>query len=156
MAACKTCTTHQEESAVESDRQYPSSYAPDQERYVQAAPLPSWARAFRTILLILAALLVVLLLLLLIAGMSGSADMYSQGELGVLQSTIWLGLGTVLLTIPYLIASIIYAVLWVARLRGRGYRWYPGTTWILIAGPLVAGLPVLALIGLITSGPSSL
>lgn len=82
--------------------------------------------------------------------------MYSQGGRGVLQATIWLGLGTVLLAIPYLIASIIYAVLWVARLRGRGYRAYPGTSWILFAGPLVAGLPVLALIGLVTSSPGGM
>ncbi|YCK83013.1 hypothetical protein M1D89_07215 [Arthrobacter sp. D3-18] len=141
---------------MEPHNPYSPSYFPHQPGQLQPPPLPAWARTFRTILLILAGLLVLLLLLLFGAGTTGSADMYSEGGLGVLQATIWLGLGTVLLTIPYVTASIIYAALWAGTLRGRGYRRYPGTTWILIAGPIVAALPVLALIGVITTNSSRL
>ncbi|MEO3942015.1 hypothetical protein V3C41_13120 [Paenarthrobacter nicotinovorans] len=50
-----------------------------------------------------------------------------------------------------MIAGATYAALWVTKLRGRQYRRYPGTTWILVAGPIVAAVPLLALIGLITA-----
>ncbi len=141
---------------MEPHNPYSPHYFPSHPGQVQPPPLPAWARTFRTILLILAGLLVLLLLLLFGAAMSGSADMYSEGGRSVLQATIWLGLGTVLLTIPYVIASIIYAALWAGKLRGRGYRRHPGTTWILIAGPIVSALPILGLIGLITADPSTL
>jgi len=36
----------------------------------------------------------------IMAATLGSADMNSQGGLGVLQATTWLGLGTILLTFP--------------------------------------------------------
>ncbi|GAT88449.1 hypothetical protein J2T10_002780 [Paenarthrobacter nicotinovorans] len=82
--------------------------------------------------------------------------MYSEGGLGVLQATIWLGLGTILLTFPYLIASIVYAGLWATKLRGRGYRPYTATSWILVVGPVVVALPVVVLVALITADPSML
>jgi hypothetical protein len=141
---------------VEPHHQYPHNHAHQPAGQVQVPPLPSWARVFRTILLVLAGLLAVMLLLLFVAGTSGSADMYTPGGTDVLQATIWLGLGTVVMTVPYLIASIIYAILWAAKLRGRGYRGYPATTWALIAGPVVVALPIVALIGLISVDPSTL
>ncbi|MDP9937259.1 hypothetical protein J2T11_003630 [Paenarthrobacter nicotinovorans] len=118
--------------------------------------MPAWATTFRSVLLIGAALLVLLLLLLIGTATSGSADMYSQGGLGALEATIWLGLGTILLTFPYLIASIVYGALWATKLRGRGYRRYAATSWILVAGPVVVALPVVALVALITADPSML
>ncbi|MDR6987561.1 hypothetical protein J2Y66_002043 [Paenarthrobacter nitroguajacolicus] len=117
--------------------------------------MPAWARTFRKVLLIGAGLLVLLLVLLVGTSTSGSADMYSAGGRSGLQAIVWLGLGVLLLTIPYVLASIIYAVMWASKLRGRGFRRYPGTTWILIAGPLLAALPLVALIGLIVSNTST-
>lgn len=141
---------------MEPHHQYPNNYAHPPATQVQAPPLPTWARVFRTILLALAGLLVVMLLLLFVAGTSASADMYTQGGRDILQAIIWLGLGSVVMTIPYLIASILYATLWAVKLRGRGYRRYPATTWVLVAGPVMVALPVLALIGLIAANPSAL
>jgi hypothetical protein len=141
---------------VEPHHQYPNSHAHQPATQAQAPPLPAWARVFRTVLLALAGLLAVLLLLLFVAGTSASADMYTQGGRDILQSIIWLGLGTVVMTIPYLIASILYATLWAVKLRGRGYRGYPATTWVLVAGPVMVALPILALIGLIAANPSAL
>lgn len=77
--------------------------------------------------------------------------MYSEGGLGVLQIIFWLGLGMILLAIPYVIASLIYAALWATKLRGRGYRRYPGTAWILVAGPVIAAIPLMASIALISA-----
>ncbi|MFF1831292.1 hypothetical protein [Paenarthrobacter sp. NPDC058040] len=82
--------------------------------------------------------------------------MYSERGLGVLQAAIWLGLGTILLTFPYLIASIVYGSLWATKLRGRGYRRYTATSWILVAGPVVVALPVVALVALIAADPGML
>jgi hypothetical protein len=141
---------------VEPDHQYPNNHAHQPATLAQAPPLPAWARVFRTVLLALAGLLVVMLLLLFVAGTSASADMYTQGGRDILQAIIWLGLGAVVMTIPYLIASILYAILWAAKLRGRGYRGYPGTSWVLGAGPVMIALPILALIGLIAANPSAL
>ncbi|WP_240341944.1 hypothetical protein [Arthrobacter sp. Alg241-R88] len=118
--------------------------------------MPAWARVFRTVLLALAGLLVVMLLLLFVAGTSASADMYTQGGRDILQATIWLGLGTVVMTIPYLIASILYSTLWAVKLRGRGYRGYPATSWVLVAAPVIVALPILAVIGLVAANPSVL
>ncbi|AFR30215.1 hypothetical protein [Arthrobacter sp. Rue61a] len=140
---------------MEPHSPYPPNYFPHQPGQVQVPPLPAWARTFRTILLILAGVLVVLLLLLIAVG-TGSIDMYTEDGLGALQAVIWLCLGMLLLAIPYVIASVIYAALWATKLRGRGYRRYPATTWILVAGPILAALPALALIGLITADPSML
>ncbi|SLK00114.1 hypothetical protein [Arthrobacter sp. P2b] len=140
---------------MEPHHQYPHNPAQHPAAQVQVPPLPAWAKVFRTILLVVAGLLMVMLLLLFLAGTSASADMYTPGGTDVLQATIWLGLGTVVMTVPYLIASIIYAILWAAKLRGRGYRGYPAT-WALIAGPVVVALPIVALIGLISVHPSTL
>jgi hypothetical protein len=81
--------------------------------------------------------------------------MYTAGGRSALQAMVWLGLGALLLTVPYVLASIIYAVLWASKLRGRGFRRYPGTSWILIAGPTLAALPMVLLIGLIVSNTST-
>ena len=118
-------------------------------------PLPAWARTFRTVLLFGAGLLVLLLLLLVGTSTSGSADMYTSGGRSTLQAMVWLGLGALLLTIPYVLASIVYAVLWASKLHGRGFRGYPGTSWILIAGPILAALPMVLLIGTIASNTST-
>ncbi|MGR0159160.1 hypothetical protein [Paenarthrobacter nitroguajacolicus] len=130
---------------------YPANYVPPQPGQLQIQPLPAWARTFRTILLILPGVLALLLLLVIWAATSGSIDMYSEGGLGVLQIIFWLGLGMILLAIPYVIGSVIYAVLWATKLRGRGYRRYPGTAWILFAGPVVAAIPLMAFLVLITA-----
>ncbi|MFC9772542.1 MULTISPECIES: hypothetical protein [unclassified Pseudarthrobacter] len=54
-----------------------------------------------------------------------------------------------------MLASIVYAALWASKLRGRGFRRYPGTAWILIAGPVLAALPMVFLTGLIASNTST-
>ncbi len=46
--------------------------------------------------------------------------------------------------------------LWASKLRDRSYRWYPGSTWILVAGPVVAALPIVALMELIMTKSSAL
>lgn len=140
---------------MEPQNPYPPNYLPPQTVQVQAWPLPAWARTFRTILLIGAGFLVLLLLLLIGTSTSGSADMYTAGGRSALQAMVWLGLGALLLTIPYVLASIIYGVLWASKLQGRGFRRYPGTSWILIAGPILAALPMVLLIGLIASNTST-
>lgn len=81
--------------------------------------------------------------------------MYIEGGLGVLQIIFWLGLALLLLAIPYVIASIIYAALWATKLRGRGYRRYPGTAWLLVAGPILAAIPLVALVALIAANTST-
>lgn len=145
----------EEESTVHPHNSHPSGYFPSQPGQVRAPRLPAWATTFRTVLLIGAGLLVLLLLFLIGTATLGPADMYSDGGLGVLQATIWLGFGTILLTFPYLIASIVYAGLWATKLRGRGYRPYTATSWILVVGPVVA-LPVVVSVALITADPSML
>lgn len=140
---------------MEPHSQYPPSYFPPQLEQTRVSPLPGWARTFRTVLLIGAGLLVLLVLLLIGTATSGSADMYSAGGRSVLQASIWLSLGTLLLTIPYVLASIIYAALWASKLRGRGFRRHPGTAWILIAGPILAALPMVLLTGLSASNTST-
>ena len=136
---------------MEPQNPYPPHYFPPQPGQVQVQPLPAWARTFRTVLLFGAGLLVLLLLLLVGTSTSGSADMYTSGGRSALQAMVWLGLGALLLTIPYVLASIVYAVLWASKLHGRGFRGYPGTSWILIAGPILAALPMVLLIGTIAS-----
>ncbi|MBT2585601.1 hypothetical protein [Arthrobacter sp. ISL-95] len=137
---------------MEPRNPYPANYVPPQPGQVLVPLLPAWARTFRSILLILAGLLVLLLMLLFWAATSGS----SAGGLGILQVIFWLGFGLFWLAIPYVPASILYAVLWASKLRGNGYRRYPGTSWILIVGPILAGLILLSLIGLIAANPISL
>ncbi|PRB44992.1 hypothetical protein CQ020_01815 [Arthrobacter sp. MYb23] len=127
----------------------PPNYVPPQPGPVEVPPLPAWARTFRSGLLIGAGLLVLLLLLLIVVATSGS----SAGGVGILEAVLWLGFGLFWLAIPYVLASIIYAVLWATKLRGNGYRRYPGTSWILVGGPILAGLPLLALIWLIAANP---
>ncbi|MDQ0662448.1 magnesium-transporting ATPase (P-type) [Arthrobacter ulcerisalmonis] len=125
---------------------------------MKKTPLPAWARIFRTILLVLAGILLLLLLLLLLItmGTSRAGDMYDDNTMAVFQATIWLGLALTALTIPYLLASVTYGALWAAKLRGRGYRGYPATTWILVVGPLVVGLSVMAVVALVAAPPSML
>ena len=68
---------------------------------------------------------------------------------------VWVGLALPALGIPYMIASIVYGALWLNTLRGKGYRSYPATSWMLVAAPLVVGLAILALAALIM-GPARL
>lgn len=154
-ASCKTWSTCQEERNVEP-------YPPHQHQDPRACPdssqrpaLPAWAGTFRTVLLVLAAILLLLLLLLLMMGTSRAGDMYAGGTSAVLQATIWIGLALPALGVPYVVASIAYGALWTARLRGRGYRRYPATTWMLVAGPIVVGLSITALVALVMA-PASL
>jgi hypothetical protein len=123
---------------------------------MKKAPLPAWARIFRATLLVLSGVLLLLLLLLITLSTSRIGDMYDDNTMAVFQATIWLGLALTALTIPYLLASVTYGALWTVRLRGRGYRGYPATTWMLVAGPMVVGLSVMALVALVAAPASML
>jgi len=111
--------------------------------------LPGWAQVFRTTLLVLGGILSLLLLLLLTMGTSTVGDLYQDSTVSFLQSLVYVALALPALGIPYVIASIVYGALWLNSLRGRGYRSYPATSWLLVAGPLVVGLAILALAALI-------
>jgi hypothetical protein len=120
----------------------------------QALPLPGWARAFRAILLGLGGLLAVLTLILTVSA-TGSRSLTTEGGISTIQLAIYLSLIIFVLSGPYLVGSIVYGVTWAASLRGKGYRAYSGTTWILVAGPILVGVVVLAAVAFLFRDPSS-
>lgn len=149
-SSCKTVKTRQEESTVEPHSPYQHDYVLSRQGSMQKPPLPGWARAFRTTLLVLAGILLLLLLLLLTMATSRvGGDLYHDSTVAFLQGIVWVGLALPALGLPYVIASIIYGALWMSTLRGRGYRGYPATSWMLVAGPAVVGLSILALVVLV-------
>jgi hypothetical protein len=141
--------SRQEESNVEPHRPYQHDYVLSQQDPMLKPALPGWAQVFRTTLLVLAGILSLILLLLLTMGTSTVGDLYQDSTVSFLQSLVYVALALPALGIPYVIASIVYGALWINTLRGRGYRSYPATSWLLVAGPLVVGLAILALAALI-------
>lgn len=111
-------------------------------------PLPAWARVFRTVLLSLGGVVALLAVLFWSVSMTTQPSLYSDSGTAALQNIVWLGLALFLLAVPYVLASITYAVLWATSLRGRGYRSYAGTTWLLVLGPLAVVVPVVLWLGL--------
>ncbi len=96
----------------------------------------------------LAAALHFLLVGLLSVSMTSQTSIYTESGRADIQVAIWLGLLLILLSVPYVLASLVYAVLWAVKLRGRGYRCYPGTTCFLVLGPVAIIVPVLAWLSL--------
>ena len=141
---------------MEPYRPHPNNGVLGQNGQWHKPPLPGWAQVFRTTLLVLAGIVLLFLLLLLTMGTLMVGDLYHDSTVAFLQSLVWVGLALPALGIPYVIASIVYGALWISTLRGRGYRSYPATSWLLVAGPLVVGLATLALAALIMAPASML
>ncbi|MHA7289079.1 hypothetical protein ACX80V_05455 [Arthrobacter sp. MDT3-24] len=111
-------------------------------------PLPAWARVFRLVLICLGGGIALSLVVFLSVSMTSQASIYTESGRADIQLAIWLGLLLIVLSIPYVLVSLVYAVLWAVKLRGRGYRRYPGTTWFLVLGPIAIVVPVLAWLSL--------
>jgi hypothetical protein len=114
----------------------------------QRPPLPAWARVFRLALICLGGGIALLLVVFLAGSMTSQASVYTESGRADIQLAIWLGLLLILLSVPYVLASLVYGVRWAVTLRGRGYRSYPGTTWLLVLGPIAVIVPVLLWLGL--------
>jgi hypothetical protein len=98
---------------------------------------------FRLVLVCLGGGIALLLVVLLSVSMTSQASLYTESGRADIQLAIWLGLLLILLAVPYVLASLVYAALWAATLRGRGYRSYPGSTLFLVLGPLAVIMPAL-------------
>ena len=129
---------------------YPThqAYALQQPSQSSSLPLPDWARAFRIILIILGGVFALLLLMFLLVNEATESSFYTESGRAAINILLGLGVVILLLAVPYLLASLIYAFLWSTSLRGKGYRSYAGTTWFLIAAPLATCVPLGVLVSL--------
>lgn len=120
-----------------------SAFALQQPHQSHRPPLPGGTRAFRMVLIILGCVIALLVLVCLGVSTTSPASIYTESGRAGIQLAIWLGLLIILLSVPYVLASLVYAVLWAVKLRGRGYRRHLGTTWFLVLGPIAVIAPVL-------------
>ncbi|MET4144261.1 hypothetical protein [Arthrobacter sp. UYCo732] len=119
---------------------YPSPSPPMVTRGME---LPQWAKGFRATLMVFHTLgmvgVIVYLLAVLIPtepGMGGTAQKS--------WTLLFLWFSFIITVIPYVVANIVYGILWLTSIRGKGYRATTFVTVFLTAAPLIVTAVVLS------------
>jgi hypothetical protein len=103
--------------------------------------LPPWARVFRITLMVfhgigILGVFLVIFVYIFPLGPGPSGKMYLTFPL------LFAWLGFIFLSIPYLIANVTYGILWLSKIRGRGYRTHTLGTVFLVTPPAFIGISV--------------
>lgn len=115
--------------------------------YSYAAPLattnlPDWARFYRIVLMVFGGLAMLALLVITIC-FSLPASMYEPGGLRAVGLGILLSLPYAVVSIPYLIANLVYAIRWATTLRGRGHSASGLSSSFLVVAPIVVAASII-------------
>ncbi len=122
---------------------FPPYYpTPSPPMVTRGTELPQWAKGYRITLLVCHALGMICVIVLILAlvvptepGMGGTA----QKAWTLLFLWFWF----MITVIPYAIGNIVYGILWLTSIRGKGYRVNKASTVFLIAPPAIIAAVVL-------------
>lgn len=112
---------------------YPTPTPPMETR---GTDLPQWAKTYRIALMVFHTTGLISIALLIIAytvpfepGMGGKAQ--------VAWTLLLLLISFIFTSIPYIIANIVYGILWLTSLRGKGYRVNRASSFYVAIPPLL-------------------
>ena len=119
---------------------YPTPTPPMKTR---GTDLPQWAKTYRILLMVFHTMGLISIAIVLIAyiiplgsGMDGKAQMA--------WTLLFLWLAFIFTSIPYIIANIVYGILWLTSLRGKGYRVNRASSFYVAIPPLLIATLVIS------------
>jgi hypothetical protein len=109
----------------------------------QKYPLPSWAKGYRITLMIFDAVIFLNFLVFLVFAITPGSFTTSNPNKAIPWLFVFAMLFLIAAVIPYLLANIVYGILWLTKLRGKGY--FVST----ISSVLIIGMPALVTVVLL-------
>lgn len=111
---------------------------------LEKLPLPNWSKVYRICLLVFSGIMAMNASLFILFAFSPAEFTTSNPNKLIPWSLIFAMLFLMGAIIPYLLANLIYGILWITKLRGKGFTASKISSFFLVSVPLIALLSLLA------------